>query len=175
MVLGWCYGMGVGTMCEKLGMGVDEGRALMDAVNKRSPYVKLLAERVSAKAQRAGQIRTIGGRIRHFNKWEYIHGPGVPLSESAARSKYGNQIRRAYTHKALNSLIQGSAADMMKQAIVAVYNEGYLPAMTVHDELDFTDIESPEQAEIIKKIMLFATDCTVPMQIDLDLGSSWKS
>jgi DNA polymerase I-like protein with 3'-5' exonuclease and polymerase domains len=49
-----------------------------------------------------------------------------------------NSTRRAFTYKALNKLIQGSAADMTKKAMVDLYKEGLLAHIQIHDELDFS-------------------------------------
>ena len=64
---------------------------------------------------------------------------------------YKNGHRRAFTYKALNKLIQGSAADMTKKAMVNLYKEGLIGHIQIHDELDFS-IESEDQAKKIKDI-----------------------
>ena len=66
------------------------------------------------------------------------------------RPIYGNNIRRAFTYKALNRLIQGSAADQTKQAMIDCYKAGYKPLLQIHDELCFS-IDSEKDIEGIKK------------------------
>ena len=83
-----------------------------------------------------------------------------------------NPTRRAFTYKALNKLIQGSAADMTKRAMVDLYKNGYLSHIQIHDELDFS-IESEEQAEKIKSIMENAVDLEVPNKVDYESGPNW--
>ena len=83
-----------------------------------------------------------------------------------------NSTRRAFTYKALNKLIQGSAADMTKKAMVDLYKEGLLSHIQIHDELDFS-IESKEQADKIKKIMEQAVDLEVPNKVDYESGPNW--
>ncbi len=83
-----------------------------------------------------------------------------------------NSTRRAFTYKALNKLIQGSAADMTKKAMVDLYKEGLLAHIQIHDELDFS-IESKEQADKIKNIMENAVDLEVPNKVDYESGPNW--
>ena len=85
---------------------------------------------------------------------------------------YKNGHRRAFTYKALNKLIQGSAADMTKKAMVDLYKEGLLAHIQIHDELDFS-IESKEQSNKIKQIMENAVDLKVPNKVDYESGPSW--
>jgi len=83
-----------------------------------------------------------------------------------------NPIRRAFTYKALNKLIQGSAADMTKKAMVDLYKEGLLGHIQIHDELDFS-IESEAQADKIKQIMEQAVELKVPNKVDYESGPNW--
>ena len=85
---------------------------------------------------------------------------------------YRNPIRRAFTYKALNKLIQGSAADMTKKAMVDLYKEGLLAHIQIHDELDFS-IESEAQADKIKQIMEQAVELKVPNKVDYESGPNW--
>jgi len=85
---------------------------------------------------------------------------------------HGNPTRRAFTYKALNKLIQGSAADMTKKAMVDLYKEGHLAHIQIHDELDFS-IESDSQADKIKDIMEKAVELKVPNKVDYESGPNW--
>ena len=85
---------------------------------------------------------------------------------------YRNPIRRAFTYKALNKLIQGSAADMTKKAMVNLYKEGLIGHIQIHDELDFS-IESDAQADKIKQIMEQAVELKVPNKVDYESGPNW--
>ena len=89
--------------------------------------------------------------------------------------EYGGKgrIRRAFTYKALNRLIQGSSADQTKKAMVVCYEEGLCPTLTVHDELCF-NVESQQQSDKIVEIMSTCVpDLKVPFEVDADLGSNW--
>jgi DNA polymerase I-like protein with 3'-5' exonuclease and polymerase domains len=85
---------------------------------------------------------------------------------------HNNPTRRAFTYKALNKLIQGSAADMTKKAMVNLYKEGIIGHIQIHDELDFS-IKSESQAKKIKDIMENAVDLKVPNKVDYESGPNW--
>jgi len=85
---------------------------------------------------------------------------------------HNNPTRRAFTYKALNKLIQGSAADMTKKAMLDLYKEGILPHIQIHDELDIS-IDGNEDK--IKEIMENAVDLTVPNKVDCESGPNWGS
>ena len=83
-------------------------------------------------------------------------------------------MKRAYTYKALNKLIQGSAADMTKKSMLELYKEGIIPHIQIHDELDLS-IESDEQAKKIIEIMEQAVTLEVPNKVDYESGKNWGS
>ena len=97
-----------------------------------------------------------------------------PLPHDAALTEHGPGIRRAYTYKALNRLIQGSAADMTKKAMIDLHAEGILPHLQVHDELDIS-IGSEKEAQRIKDIMEGAVTLEVPNKVDYEFGKNWGS
>ena len=78
----------------------------------------------------------------------------------------------AFTYKALNRLIQGSAADMTKKAMVDLYEQGIIPHIQIHDELCFS-IKNDEQAEKIKSIMENTINLKVPNKVDFESGPNW--
>ncbi len=82
------------------------------------------------------------------------------------------RIRRAYTYKALNKLIQGSAADMTKKAMLDLYKEGIIPHIQIHDELDIS-IQSDDQVKKIIEIMENAVTLVVPNKVDYESGNTW--
>jgi len=92
------------------------------------------------------------------------------LSHEDALAEHGPGIKRAFTYKALNKLIQGSAADMTKKAMVDLYKEGIIPHIQVHDELD---ISVNNNADKIKEIMEAAVDLEVPNKVDYESGPNW--
>ena len=173
--LGIMYGMGVAKLANQLDISQDEAKGLLDAHRSRVPFVKQLADIASKQAERNGQIRTLLGRLCRFDLWEpSTFGYNKPLPYDEAQKTYGGmgRLRRAFTYKALNRLIQGSAADQTKKAMLDCYNEGLTPMLTVHDELCFS-VESDEQAARIKEIMETGCPLKVPSKIDQALEADW--
>jgi len=175
--LGATYGMGRALMAENMGVTLDEADKRFQAFHDGAPYIRALSGQCQALAERKGQIRTIGGRVRRFNLWEPMQRgeeKAMPLPRDAALAEYGS-IRRALTYKALNALIQGGAADIMKAAMVMGYEQGLpLPTLTVHDELDMS-LGDRAGAEGWKEVMetAFRSKLTVPMRVDVEVGPSW--
>ena len=171
--LGLMYGMGKNKLMAELGLLKDAAEKLIKTYNQKAPFVRMLSDAVSRRADDSGKIRTIGGRLCHFDLWE-PHGFGIkkPLPHAEALREHGPGIKRAFTYKALNKLIQGSAADMTKQSMLALYNEGIIPHIQIHDELDIS-VESMEQAEKIIEIMEAAVTLEVPNKVDYEEGSCW--
>ena len=171
--LGIMYGMGVGKLSNQLDIPKEEARGLMDKHEAKVPFVKSLADMANQRASKQGQIRTLLGRKCRFPLWEPKQfGMGKPLPHDEAQKEYGPMIKRAFTYKALNRLIQGSAADQTKKAMLDCYKEGLTPMLTVHDELCF-NIESQEQADKIKEIMETGVPLKVPSKIDVDIQNDW--
>ncbi|BCV02491.1 MAG: hypothetical protein CM15mV53_450 [uncultured marine virus] len=74
--------------------------------------------------------------------------------------------------QASNKLIQGSAADMTKQSMLALYQEGVIPHVQIHDELDIS-VPSIEEAQKIIDVMEQAVELQVPNKVDFEKGDSW--
>jgi len=89
-------------------------------------------------------------------------------------NNFEQHYRPAFTYKALNRLIQGSAADMTKKAMVELYEIGIVPHIQIHDELCFS-IKSSEEADLIKKTMENAIELEVPNKVDFESGPNWGS
>ena len=171
--LGIMYGMGRGKLANTLDISQEEAKELLDTYHEKVPFVKGLADMVSSRAAKHGQVRTLLGRKCRFDMWEpNSFGYNKPLPHEEAVKEYGPGIRRAFTYKALNKLIQGSAADQTKQAMVSCYQEGLEPLLTVHDELCFS-VSSEEQASRIKEIMETCVPLRVPSKVDQELGDNW--
>jgi DNA polymerase I-like protein with 3'-5' exonuclease and polymerase domains len=173
--LGIMYGMGVGKLANQLDITPEEAKDLIGKHREKVPFVKNLADTASLRAEKNGQIRTLLGRLCRFHLWEpRSFGYNKPLPHDEAQKKYGMGIRRAFTYKALNKLIQGSAADQTKRAMADCYAEGLLPMLTVHDELCFS-VESDEQARRITDIMEngLSDVLNVPSKVDQELGENW--
>ena len=172
--LGLMYGMGKKKLATMLGLGYDEANALIAKYNRKVPFVKLLSDRCMGKANDEGTIRTKLGRKCRFNLWEpKDFGLHTPEQYENASAKYGRaNIKRAFTYKALNRLIQGSAADQTKQAIVSCYELGHLPIVQIHDELCF-NVKDKKDIQQIQTTMQDCVKLNVPNVVDIALGKDF--
>ena len=193
--LGVAYGMGGAKLCRGLGLPIaywhpndapegveipvagDEGREILDQYHSNFPFIRELSRDCSELAGERGWIRTYLGRYCHFNLWEpekrswTVMQPGLPREQ--AEREYGMQIRRAYTHKAMNRLIQGSSADMIKLAMVKIWRDlGHVPVLTIHDEID-TSCSDDETAIEIDRCIRESVNISVPIVTDMERGPSW--
>ena len=169
--LGLFYGMGKNKLQAELGVSKEDAEDLFRTYHDKVPFVKMLMESVMRRAQDKGRVRTLLGRRCRFNLWEPNQfGIHKALSHEDALAEHGPGIKRAFTYKALNKLIQGSAADMTKKAMVDLYKEGIIPHIQVHDELD---ISVNNNADKIKEIMESAVDLEVPNKVDYESGPNW--
>ena len=197
--LGLFYGMGKNKLQTELSVTKEKANELFEKYHTRVPFVKQLMNKVMNAAQGKGQIKTLLGRRCRFPKYEPVlrgsdwgtfvpaedhermlelqeMGPEILDLEGKKTGKknywWKNPTRRAFTYKALNRLIQGSAADMTKKAMLELYKEGILGHIQIHDELDFS-IESDSQAVKIKEIMEQAVDLEIPNKVDYEFGTNW--
>ena len=171
--LGLMYGMGKNKLMAELGLMKEAAEKLIAQYHAKAPFIKQLMQAVSRRADDSGRIRTLGGRVCHFDLWEpTTFGAGMPKPHVEALKEYGHGIKRAGTYKALNRLIQGSAADMTKLSIIALSENGIIPHIQIHDELDVS-VEHSEQAKQIVEIMESAIKLEIPNKVDYECGSNW--
>ena len=150
-------------------------------------------------ASSKGHIKTLLGRRCRFPKYEPVlrgddWGKYVPAEDhermlelqqmgptiidedgiDTGKKNYwhNNPSRRAFTYKALNKLIQGSAADMTKQAMVNIYSEGIIPLIQIHDEIAVS-FTSTDETKKVASIMEDAVKLNVPSKVDVEVGPSW--
>ena len=173
--LGLFYGMGKAKLQAELGLNTkQEAEDLFNQYHQNVPFVRDLMGFTSKTAQSSGSIGTLLGRRCRFNKWEPNQfGMHKPMDFEEAERTYGRgRIRRAFTYKALNKLIQGSAADMTKQSMLDLYREGIVPHIQIHDELDIS-VESDSQAKKIIEIMENSVKLKIPNKVDYEFGDNW--
>ncbi len=171
--LGLFYGMGKAKLQAELGVSKNKAEELFNIYHSRVPFVKSLMNSVSNRAQQRGQIRTLLGRLCRFHLWEpNTFGMHKALPFEQAVQEHGPGIKRAYTYKALNKLIQGSAADMTKKSMLDLYKEGIVAHIQIHDELDIS-VESKQQAKKIVEIMENAVKLEIPNKVDYEFGKNW--
>jgi len=172
--LGVMYGMGYNKMARELDIDPQDAKKMLQDFRERVPFMQGMLEAVMNRANSKGIIRTLLGRKCRFDLWEPTQwGVHKALPHNQAKVEYGEAIKRAGTYKALNRLIQGSAADQTKKAMVDVYEElGVVPLIQVHDELDCS-VKNEKEAKEIQRVMETCVELEVPSKADIDLGESW--
>jgi len=173
--LGLAYGMGPKKFSEKYGKTYNEARQLFNIYHTKLPFIKELSDYCERVVKQRGYIKTLLGRHCHFN----LYGPPrwqigmTPLRKDEAIKKYSLPVMQYFTYKAMNRLIQGSSADMIKKAMVDCWDAGYLCHMTVHDELNFANLTEDKQFKDIKEIMLNCVKLEVPLKLNTKSGLNW--
>jgi DNA polymerase I-like protein with 3'-5' exonuclease and polymerase domains len=178
--LGLAYGMGVEKLADGLDLPLDEAKKLLDEYNERVPFVGGLSKHARQRADQRGYIKLIDGARCRFDMWELSWrekgdgwSPALPLE--AAREKWPDRrLRRAFTSKALNRLIQGSAARQTKLAMRQCWREGIVPLIQMHDEL-CNSVREPAQVARITEIMETVIKLQVPSKADSKIGLNWGS
>ena len=176
--LGMIYGMGKNKLAAELDFSIEEATARLTTYNNRVPFVKGMTRAVMNKLddpRSSGHLRSLLGRRCRFDLWEpdsFDMHKALPRDE--ALQKYGTttRLKRAYTYKSLNRLIQASAADITKKAMLDVCEQGHVPMLQVHDELAFS-VESVDQARELSRKMEVAVPMEIPMRCDIEIGPSW--
>lgn len=175
VVLGRSYGMGAPKMAARMGIDEAKCREILEAFDRGVPFITLLARSVGNTANQRGFIRTILGRHRHFDEWRPRGSKEMPVRgyDNAVRKwTQSADLERCWTYKAFNALIQGSAADMTKKALVDINSAIGTPMMTVHDEISKSVVDERE-AKQMKEIMESGIKLLCPVQTDMDLGANW--
>jgi len=175
--LGVMYGMGYKKMAVDLDIAPIEAKEMLKEFRSKVPFMQGMLEAVMNRANQVGSIRTYLGRRCKFDLFEPSwYDPGVfhkALPHDEATTKWGGAIKRAGTYKALNRLIQGTAADQTKKAMVDIYEKlGVIPLIQVHDELNCS-VKSDKDAKEIKNIMETCIDLKVPSNVDYKIKDNW--
>jgi DNA polymerase I len=162
---GLAYGMGAPGLAERLNVPFAEAKEIMDAYFEQFRGVREFLDTIVTQAKADGFTTTMFGRRRYLPEL----GSGNP------------RVRAIGERQALNAPIQGTAADIMKLALINVdralrdQSLGTRIILTVHDELV---LETPERerevaAEIVEREMTGASDLRVPLVVDVSFGSNW--
>jgi DNA polymerase I-like protein with 3'-5' exonuclease and polymerase domains len=172
------YTMGVAKLAAKLGVSREVAKELFDVYHDGVPFVKHTTEYAERLARERGWVKTIQGRRSHFDLWEPTKWresaacDSAPLPRDLAKQKYGLSIRRADTRKALNRVVQGTSAEQLKLEMLELWRLGYVPLVSVHDELDFS-VNSEKQVREIEEVMVNCVKLKVPNKVDLEIGPDW--
>jgi DNA polymerase I-like protein with 3'-5' exonuclease and polymerase domains len=173
LCLGISYGMGMSKMAKTLGISDEFCKTTMRKFNKEAPFLKILFDNVMNRANTKGYIKTILGRRARFDFWTNDFNNTPVKTYGYAKAKYPEgQLFRAFCSKALNRLIQGSAADQAKVAMVHAYKAGMDLRLPVHDEINAM-VADEQESNKLKEIMEQAIPLKVPVVADIDLGGTW--
>jgi DNA polymerase-1 len=162
---GLIYGMSAFGLAKQLGLERGEAQAYVDRYFERYPGVRRYMDETRASARRLGYVSTVFGRRLY-------------LPEINAR----NAQRRQYAERsAINAPMQGTAADIIKRAMigVAAWLEAHRPdarlIMQVHDELviEVPERDAAEVGAAVSRIMESAADLRAPLRVDQGLGANW--
>lgn len=181
---GLIYGMGINKLASELCLPVEQVRGIFSLYHEKLPFAKETANLAAKRAGARGYVRTLLGRRARFNDWEpdvYGMKEQAVGSRQEAVALWGPRVRRAYTHKALNRVLQGSAADILKLCLVKFVEDGVtgvlgMPLMNVHDEVVWSvpkTKEGQEAALEAGRIMCNCVDLKIPLKIDDERGPSW--
>jgi DNA polymerase-1 len=162
---GLIYGMSAFGLAKQLGIGRGEAQQYVDLYFDRYPGVKAFMERTRAQAREQGYVETVRGRRLY-------------LPEIRSRNR---QLQQYAERSAINAPMQGTAADIIKLAMLRVEHEcttRKLPAkliMQVHDEL-VLEVAAPvagEIAALLREQMGAAEKLAVPLKVDVGTGANW--
>ena len=179
---GIAFGEGKDKLAGQLGVAIQEALAIIAQYHRKVPFMQRLADGSSQLAAQTGQIETLLGRLRRF-PWGKTKWNEDGTNETTVFPHRVPGSKRVFTHKALNARIQGSAADIMKKAMVdldadGVFDDDVLgpPHLTVHDELDFSFPDTRiglEAVRHVRDIMENTVQLLVPLKVGLSSGPNW--
>ena len=200
--LGLFYGIGKIKLQKELNLDSKRAQTLFNTYHAKVPFVRQLSRDLSEFASNEGLLFTLGDRFCRFDKWEtrdkewnpetnrFTEVKLYPTREEAIdgykleqMQKYNKLIdsenehfekhyTRAFTYKALNRLVQGSAADMTKKAMVMLYEKGIIPHIQIHDEL-CVSIKDKETRTMVQNTMEQAIKLEINNKVDCEHGPNW--
>jgi DNA polymerase I-like protein with 3'-5' exonuclease and polymerase domains len=151
------YGMQLTTMMETFEWDREDAMRITELYHEAVPFVKSTMDKVSDVIVKRGYIKTLAGRHCHLRK-------------------FNGKVDNRSAYKGFNKLIQGSAADMIKKAVVMLDEQGVLDVfplyLLVHDEIDF-GVPNVYKLIEIKIIMENTYPMTVPFIVDPEVGKNW--
>jgi DNA polymerase I-like protein with 3'-5' exonuclease and polymerase domains len=176
--LGAFYGQGPKGIALALGCSLERAKLIYEQFHSKVPMFRKLSAKAKHLADTTGFIKTAGGRNIHFNSFiPKLYEPegkkqtAKPYTE--ALMHYGMAIKRAFTKDAFNALIQGSGADMLDEAIIALDRAGFEISIPIYDELNFTSITSAQELRDIQEIMQSVKLISVPLIVEPSVGPTW--
>ena len=158
MNFGKLYGQGLGSLAEKLDTTVEEVKSIRDSQNKALPGLKELEDAIKATSKAGNPIVTWGGRVYYVEPPKFVE-------------KFGREM--TFEYKLINYLVQGSAADATKEAIIR-YNDAKDKGrflVTVYDEIN---ISAPAGDRAVKREMKILQECMEGLDFDVHMKSDGK-
>ena len=154
---GLIYGMGAKKLSETINVPLKEAREFIEKYFNSFPTVKKFIEETKENIKQKGYVETLLKRRRFFD-----------FSTATPR------IAANYEREAVNTIFQGSAADIIKKAMVEIKNKYPKSKMIlqIHDELIF-EIEDKEEAKNYKEIMENSFKLKVPLKVGISFGKRW--
>jgi DNA polymerase I-like protein with 3'-5' exonuclease and polymerase domains len=177
------YGAGIELLAKQLSKSVEEAKQILEKYDRELPFAALLDALCKARVRQNEYLVLYDGARRHFTKFGPVdkkYGQCAPCEANEAYTHqadpehpwYRKKLARIGDYTALNALIQGSAARHTKLWMRAVWREGIVPLLQMHDCLDCS-VGSREQAELVARLGCEAVALKVPMRVDLKFGRSW--
>ena len=185
------FGAGVPKFALMTGMSLEEAKKTMSQYDEKMPFVSRLAEFCQGRAEHKGFLRLIDGARVRFNRWEPRYLSKPRWAEAQKRGWYacdretaqkrideqgspwfGERLRRAFCHKSMNWLIQGSAARQTKLAMREIWRMKILPLIQMHDELGIP-VDNEAITKRIQEAMIDVVKLQVPVKVDNEFGPTW--
>jgi len=159
------YGKSAFTLAKDIGVSRGEAAAFIEAYFARYPKVRAFIDETIARARETGHVRTLLGRLRRLPD---LRSKNVPVRMEAER-------------QAMNTPVQGSAADLIKRAMIDLHRElqerklRSRLILQIHDELllEVPEAEAEEAKRLVTQVMEGALKLDVPLVADARLGRSW--
>ncbi|HEY4722159.1 MAG TPA: DNA polymerase, partial [Anaerolineae bacterium] len=167
---GLLYGMGTQSLAQQAGISMKDAQKFVDAYFNGFPNIKRYIEDTKRKAKEDGYVETLLGRRRYF-----------PILRTETRDARTNIMQRSAEREAINHPIQGTAADILKMAMIRLHTalkKKKLKArliLQVHDELilEAPQAEAGEVAELVRELMEGAYDLNPPLKVEVGVGQNW--
>jgi DNA polymerase-1 len=169
---GLLYGMGTQSLAQQAGISMQEAQQFVDAYFAGFPNIKHYIDETKKRAKTEGYVETLLGRRRYF-----------PILQTQTRDARTNIMQRSAEREAINHPIQGTAADIIKLAMINIHAELIKRQLTarlilqVHDELilEAPQKEAAEVAELVRELMENAYQINPPLKVEVGVGLNWDA
>jgi len=167
---GLLYGMGTLSLAQQAGISMREAQQFVDAYFAGFPNIKQYIEETKRRAKTEGYVETLLGRRRYF-----------PILQTQTRDLRTNIMQRTAEREAINHPIQGTAADIIKLAMINIHREMSRRSLAtrlilqVHDELilEAPKSEADEVMSLVREAMESAYKLNPPLKVEIGQGRNW--